>query len=227
VGTVFSVGYTGYVRHDEIGTDADEDWSVTSSDMITYTMLDKFMLNTFDSVFGRNKYSAGYLRLKIVLDDIDTSSPPDLTLTLKRKDLSTRRTTGDDAEHYTSDVSYVRFAVAPSGVLNSVDSSAEEIYTAAHTLFSALSDSDKMYFDSGAESSSVTYSVTGYSDSLVTEDGRNVLYVMMEADYDPKKVIDFVQDQTGYMKTLRLGETETIQFVGDLEDVTVTLASGD
>lgn len=228
--------------------------SKTEAGNKTYTVmnsLNNVTMSTYDSVFGRNADTAIILRIPVSGTYVDGGQALSFSLSRKNTDelndycsdeygLNAKITNTDlnieegKIINYLTNIATFRFAIIPS--LNSYSSSkenAQTIYDGAESYFKLNSIETKTF--ATQTKLDKTYTVTkttneiswsigaDYGEGSLTGDGE--LYVYIEIDYDKYLVAAYLQNHKDNFAVGKLGQTQMLSFVGDLNMLEVTSVS--
>lgn len=234
-------GYTVYKRENVEQADGSmtKKYTVTTSDSLN----DVDML-PFDSVFGRNENTPLIVRIPVSGKAVDGHTA--LLLTLDREDTEELKPYCDDgfglhanatdaALHiengkiinYLSNIAQIKFAVIKE--LNDA-TQAGEIYDTALTYFENQVPAAKTYAEQTRNGK--VYTVVKNTNSLLwnlpsdygtdylTDDGH--LYIYVEIDYEEHLVAAYLQNHESNFAIGKLGQTQMLEFIGDLDTLTVS-----
>lgn len=234
-------GYTVYKRENVQQADGSmtKKYTATTSDSLN----DVDML-PFDSVFGRNENTPLIVRILVSGKAVDGHTA--LLLTLDREDTEELKPYCDDGFglhanatnetlhtengkiiNYLSNIAQIKFAVIKE--LNDA-TQAEKIYDTALTYFKNQVPAAKAYAEQTRNGKD--YTVTKNTNSLLwnlpsdygadclTDDGH--LYIYVEIDYEEHLVAAYLQNHESNFGIGKLGQTQMLEFIGDLDTLTVS-----
>ena len=233
-------GYTVYKRESVEQADGSviKKYYATTSDSLS-----DVKMQAFDSVFGRNedtplivripmsgKAVDGHKALHITLDRADTEALKDYCadsfgLNANATDSSLHIENGKII-NYISNIAQVRFAIIKE--LNDV-TQPQEVYDTALAYFEGHASDAKTYAKQTKDGKSYvvtkdTNTITDdipadYGEDYLTDDGQ--LYLYVEIDYEEFLVAAYLQNHKGNFAIGKLGQTQMLDFNGDLDLITV------
>ncbi|MGN1155830.1 MAG: hypothetical protein ACI4TK_06610 [Agathobacter sp.] len=215
--------------------------------------LENVTLSPYDSVFGRNEDTAIILRIPVSGKHVDGKQALSFTLSRANTDELSEycsdayglkaNATDDDLNieqdkiiNYLTNIATFKFAIIPSlNDYKSTQENAQAIYEGAKTVFDSKDNPVTPYTFAEQTKSGKIYTVTkttneiiwnldaDYGEGKLTADGT--LYIYVEIDYDKYLTAAYLQNHEANFAVGKLGQTQLLEFVGDLSMLEVSPAS--
>lgn len=214
-----------------------------------YNSIPEITMNTYDSVFGKNEDTAIFIRIPVEGSTVDGTK--DIKLEMSRnnpdgydsltdnKGLISKETNQElnleegKIINFLTNISKYKCMLIPE--LNSAaNGEAQTIY---ETAFSSFEDNNpgletkyyatqtkenKVYTVSKSDTNKITWTLTSGEITAAKVAGENKIYVYIEVNYDEHLVAAYLQNHEGNFVARKLGETQLLHYVGDLDQLTAT-----